>query len=258
MPKSNVPVLKKARPKMRTSRKIIGILFLLFLVLGAILFFRSQMSKISEISFQGSTYTTQEELLHKSGIAVGGSYFSISAETLSTRLKQIPSIDKVKVDKQFPGVIHISIVEYPAVAYSIGKEDINGSLQAFLANGTQVIIANTPSMLEKPILTNWGAKDANLAKLCAVLATIPKELTSDISEIVPSPTLSYPDRIKMYTRSHFEIITAISMLSSKVEYLNSIVESQQPGTLTMLDADSYVPFVPETKQEDPQKETTNQ
>jgi len=96
--------------------------------------------------------------------------------------------------------------------------------------------------VEKPILTNWDTGDPNKAILCQTLGSISNELTSDISEIVPSPTLSFPDRIKLYTRSRFEVITSISLLKSKVAYLNQVIETKEPGLITMLEADSYVPF----------------
>ncbi|MNE47075.1 hypothetical protein D3C80_1414530 [compost metagenome] len=48
----------------------------------------------------------------------------------------------------------------------------------------------------------------------------------------------------MYTRSRFEVISAISLFAEKAEYMNMILESQDPGMLTMLEADSYVPYSP--------------
>ena len=49
----------------------------------------------------------------------------------------------------------------------------------------------------------------------------------------------------MYTRSKFEVITSVSLLRDKVEYLNQVTEMERPGVITMLEADSYVPFVEE-------------
>lgn len=120
--------------------------------------------------------------------------------------------------------------------------DEAGSLEAILSSGAAVSVKDTGIAVEKPILTNWKADDPYKTKLCQALADIPNELTSDISEIVPSPTLSFPDRIKLYTRSRFEVITAISLLKDKVEYLNQVIENEQPGLIKMLEADSYVPF----------------
>lgn len=255
MPKANVPVLKNAKPRMKTSRKVVAILLLLFVVLMGVLFFRSQMSKITEIRFSGNSYTTNAELLKQMGIQVGSSYFGTSESTIQSRLKAVHSIEKVTVDKQFPGLISITIKEYRAVAYALNKD---GSLLAYLANGTEVPAKNGGIAVEKPLLTKWKKDDPNLSKLCNVLGQISDNLTTDISEIVPSPTLSYPDRIKMYTSSHFEVITAISLLPEKMEYLNSVIDSQQPGTLTMLEANSYSSFPTSEDNVESQKETTNQ
>ncbi|WP_068616371.1 cell division protein FtsQ/DivIB [Paenibacillus tuaregi] len=255
MPKANVPVLKNAKPKMKTSRKVVAILLLLFVVLAGVLFFRSQISKISEIRFSGNTYTTNPELLKQAGIQIGASYFGISESEVQQRLSLIPSIEKVTVEKQFPGLVLIKIKEYRAVGYTLNKD---GSLLAYLASGAEVPAKTGSIAVEKPLLSGWKRGDANLKSLCLVLGKIPDNLTTDISEIVPSPTAAYPDRIKMYTSSHFEVITAISLLPEKIEYLGSVIDSQQPGTLTMLEANSYSAFPSSGDKDEQQKDTTNQ
>lgn len=245
MPKTNVPRLKEDKPHKKMSRKITVILMLLFIALLAVIFFRSAVSRITEINFQGSKYSTREELLSRSGLRIGGQFFAASASSVEDSLKELKTVQEVTVEKDFPGVISIHIKEYPAVAYEL---DQGGRLEAILSSGAAVAVNETGIAVEKPILTNWSAEDPNKAKLCQALAGIPNELTSDISEIVPSPTLSFPDRIKLYTRSHFEVITAISLLKDKVEYLNQVIETEEPGLIRMLEADSYVPF--QTEMED--------
>ena len=79
MPKANVPVLKEPQRKKKGSRKVAGILFLLVLILLCVLFFRSSLSKISTINFQGNTYLTDEELLEVSGLTIGAPFFGTSA-----------------------------------------------------------------------------------------------------------------------------------------------------------------------------------
>lgn len=74
MPKSQIPVLKKNRPKGNTSRRIVIILLLLFIVLLAVLFFRSSMSRISAIEITGNVYTATSELLEKSGLKEGDQF----------------------------------------------------------------------------------------------------------------------------------------------------------------------------------------
>lgn len=199
------------------------------------------------IDFQGSKYSTSEELLSQSGIKIGGQFFAVSTKAVEESLLKLKTIKDVSVQKDFPGVITVKIEEFPAVAYELEQ---GGLLKAILSSGAAVPVNETGIAVEKPILTNWDPDDPNKAKLCQALASIPNELTSDISEIVPSPTLSFPDRIKLYTRSRFEVITAISLLKSKVSYLNQIIETEQPGLIKMLEADSYVPFQVESDEED--------
>lgn len=247
MTTTRLPLLKEDKPKKKMSRKITVILLLLFVALLAVIFFRSSISRITAIDFQGSKYSTSEELLAQSGMKIGGQYFAVSAKDVEDSLLELKTIQNVTVKKDFPGVITVTIEEFPAVAYELEQ---GGILKAILSSGAAVPVNDTGIAVEKPILTNWDASDPYKAKLCQALASIPNELTSDISEIVPSPTLSFPDRIKLYTRSRFEVITAISLLKSKVSYLNQVIETEQPGLIKMLEADSYVPFQIESEDDE--------
>ncbi|WP_340025141.1 FtsQ-type POTRA domain-containing protein [Paenibacillus sp. FSL K6-1096] len=243
MPKTRIPLLKEDKPSKRRNRRMIIILLLLFVALLAVIFFRSSISKITAINVEGDKYTVREKLLAASGLRIGGQFFAVSSDTVEQAVKELDTVQEAEVAKKFPGVVTISIKEYPAVAYELYQA---GVLEAILSSGAAVSVTDTGIAVEKPILTNWKADDPYKAKLCQALAGIPNELTSDISEIVPSPTPSFPDRIKLYTRSRFEVITAISLLKDKVGYLNQVIETEEPGLIRMLEADSYVPFHKET------------
>ncbi|MDP4096931.1 FtsQ-type POTRA domain-containing protein [Paenibacillus sp. P96] len=242
MPQAKIPVLREHKPKMKTSRKIVLILILLFIVLFAVLFFRSSLSRITEIDFKGSLFTSEAELLKQSALHVGGQFFGTSTGEVEERLKEIKTIQSVHVDKQFPGIISINIKEYDTVAYEVGTD---GSLLAILSNGTSVGVSNSGIAVEKPVLTSWKADDPYKAELCKILSDIPGEWTADISEIIPDPSPSFPDRIKMYTRSQFEVLTSVSLLAEKISYLNQVLETEEPGLVSMFEADTYVPFQPE-------------
>ncbi|WP_238654646.1 cell division protein FtsQ/DivIB [Paenibacillus piscarius] len=253
MPKTRIPLLKEDKPSKRRNRRMIMILLLLFVALLAVIFFRSSISKITAINVEGDKYTARENLLAASGLRIGGQFFAVSSDTVEQAVKKLDTVEEARVERKFPGVVTISIKEYPAVAYEL---DQAGVLEAILSSGAAVSVTDTGIAVEKPILTNWKAGDPYKAKLCQALASIPNELTSDISEIVPSPTPSFPDRIKLYTRSRFEVITAISLLKNKVGYLNQVIETEEPGLIRMLEADSYVPFHKETV--NPEDETDTQ
>ncbi|GAB6929624.1 hypothetical protein JCM10914A_36070 [Paenibacillus sp. JCM 10914] len=246
MSKTPMPVLKEDKPKPRTAKKIIWILLLLFVALLTILFFRSPVSQVTEIQFAGNTFNTDKQLTEQSGLRIGDQFFGVDPEAVKEQLAQLGTIQSAEVVKRFPGEVSIVVVEHPTVAYELSAD---GDLQAILSSGTSIPVTASGIAVEKPILTQWDPEDPNKAKLSEVLAQIPNSMTTDISEIMPSPTLSFPDRIKLYTRSKFEVITSVSLLHDKVEYLNQVTEMERPGIITMLEADSYVPFEQEVEED---------
>lgn len=228
--------------KITRKTRLIILLSLILLVVIGIVFWFSPIGKISQITFKGNTFTAKTDLLNVSGLAKGNAFFGTSATTIEKRLLTISSIQDAEVIKHFPGQIDVTIKEYPVVAYELQD---SGELTAILQSGALVRADTRGVAVEKPVLTGWSDFEAQKVQLCKVLGTIPNELSSDISEISPSPTPSFPDRIKIYTRSRFEVITSVSLLADKVEYLNQVIETQPPGVITMLEADAYTPFNPE-------------
>jgi len=150
----------------------------------------------------------------------------------------VPAVEDAVAVWRFPGLLIIWVQEYPEVAVEISPA---GSLGIVLANGLTVPL---PGALvpDKPVLTGWNPDDPNRQALARELGEIPPELLNDVSEIVPDPSNAYPDRIRIYTRSRFEVVTTVSKLKEKLPYLDEIVENREPGLLTLLDADSYTPF----------------
>lgn len=235
-----VPVLKEPAKKRRNSRKLLFILVLMFLVLLAVLFFNSSISKISDIQIDGMKVAAKSEIGQAAAIAVGDAFFGTTAATIKERVEGLPEIEKATVTKAFPGLVKISVQEYPIVAFELSAE---GDLTALLSNGTSVSAQSQPMLIaDKPVMTGWTAKDPVKTALTKQLGQIPVKQLLDLSEIVPIPSKAYPDRIKIYTRTKFEVVTAVSVLPEKIEALNAVIETQVPGRITMLLADTYVPF----------------
>jgi cell division protein FtsQ len=102
-------------------------------------------------------------------------------------------------------------------------------------------------MIDKPILRGWDDEDPVKKELTKALAEISPEKLADISEIKPEPSSSYPDKIMIYTRSFFEVVTTVGYLPEKVNYLDDIITGLQEeditsGRLTLLEADTHIPF----------------
>jgi cell division protein FtsQ len=102
-------------------------------------------------------------------------------------------------------------------------------------------------VLDKPILTGWSGSEQLKIKLCQILQSVPASSLTDISEIKPDPSESYPDKIKIYTRSQFEVVTTVGYLQDKLKYLDSYIANLKEnkiktGQLKLLEADTHAPF----------------
>lgn len=234
-----MPILREPVKNRRGGKKLLVVLFLLFIVILCVLFFNSSISKISSITVEGQRYLKTSDIQEASGIKAGDAYFGISVATIKGRIKALKAIDNVEVAKSFPGHVRIIVHELPTVAYEVSA---TGEITAILSSGIG-LPAGKDSVIDKPILSNWKADDPVKIQLCKQLGTIPSQSLSDFSEISPSASESYQDRIKIYTRTRFEVITAVSLLPNKVATLNAVIETQEPGLITMLLADKYAPFV---------------
>ena len=235
-----MPVLQEPVKKKKANIKLIVIVVLLFLAILAVLFFNSSISKISEIRITGAQFAKNEAIVKASGIRVGDAFFRPSSSAIKKEVETLPEVESAQITKKFPGVINISLKEHAAVAFELSDE---GHMIALLANGTSVDASNVSNLLiDKPVLTDWDKDDPIKKELAIKLASIPSKQLSDLSEILPIPSNAYPDRIRMYTRTKFEVITAVSVLTEKIEALNAVIETQEPGKITMLLADTYVPF----------------
>lgn len=239
-----LPVMKKPHPKKRSSKKLLLFLFAFFITLLAMLFFQSSLSKITKIEIVGQELVSANEIGQASGLHPGDHFFSVSASSIEGKVKALRMIESAKLSKHFPGRITIEVKEYPKVAYQIAE---NGQVQALLADASIVPVTIQGVALDKPILTGWDNDNPLKTKLCLAMSALPSSYFSDISEIKPDPSSSYPDKIKMYTRSQFEIQTTISYLPEKMKYLESYISSLQnnkitSGVLKLLEADSHLPF----------------
>lgn len=242
--KSIVPVLKKEDLKKddlknRSGRKLLYVVIALFITVLIILFFQSSLSKIAIIEITGNELIPNSMIGQAAKLAVGDHFFSLSSRTLESELEKLPSIESVKVLKKFPGVIKIQVKEFARVAFQLAED---GTKEALLADCSVVKVVGFSVPFDRPLLTSWRQDDPWKGKLCKVLGDVSPELLSDISEIKPIPTTAYEDKIKIYTRSKFEIITTVSYLPKKIDYfsffINEMIESNKTsGVITLLETD---------------------
>ncbi|MFD2672311.1 cell division protein FtsQ/DivIB [Marinicrinis sediminis] len=249
---ASIPAMKKQKRPRKKSRRLLALIFCFFVILLAVLFFRSSFSQITSIEVTGNRWLSHEQILAQSGITVGESYFMLNEQKLRDNLTQRKEIENVKTEKSFPGKLVIHVEEHDAVAYE-GSPD--GELTILLANGAWISAADRVQ-LDKPLLTGWEDQTEGKKKLARVLAEIPPRQLMDISEIRPLPaTSSYEDKILLYTRSQFEVVTTIDYLKDKIDVLEGIIEElrkqgTRTGEITLLEAIIHRPFPGDEQQDD--------
>ncbi|MEC0246632.1 FtsQ-type POTRA domain-containing protein [Paenibacillus chitinolyticus] len=246
LPEENkVPVLPNPKPRRtRTNRKLLTLLFLFFVTILAVLFFRSSLSRISEIKIEGNELLSSEEIGQAAAVQKGDHFFAARSESVRERVAALRMVQSVEVSKHFPGQINIVVHEYPRVAFQFGADGVK---QAVLADGSTVPVVKEDLPVDKPILTGWTENDPNRIALCKALAAIPAGYLSDISEIRPDPSEAYKDKIKMYTRTRFEVVTTVGYLPNKIMNLSAYITSMQgsevnSGVLVLLETDDHLPL----------------
>lgn len=243
MAEESIPVLRSKRNKSKPNKKLLLLIYLFFISIFVIIFFNSSLSKVSSVKIEGNHFLTQEQIHQAADVKAGDPFFRIHNERIEERIMQLSMASSVEVKRSFPGQVTIAVIEYPHVAF----EWNNNELQAVLANGTPVVLNRQPEEIDKPILTGWDEYKPLKKILCEKLSLISKEFIADISEITPSPTDVYADRILFYSRSSYEVITTIGKLEDKLSYFHKIVEKLQQdevmtGQIIMLEADIHRNF----------------
>lgn len=243
-----IPALKQApepAEKRKRGGKLLLILIALFVIALIVLFFRSSLSRITDIEVTGANYAKVSDVENALGVHKGDSFFKGNPKALAAKVESLGPVENAKVTKRFPGHLNVQIQEFAAVAVEL---DASGRTDLVLANGLNVPLPDGAALPDMPVLTGWSAGDANRGALCAALGKLQPALLNDLSQIEPDPSNAYPDRIKLYTRSKYEIVTTIGKLPDKADILGEIVENREPGVITLLEADTYQPYSAQNEQ----------
>ncbi len=113
------------QPRGKNSGVLRRIIFLMFFVVSALItaemIFRFAIAPrmaISKIVLEGDFLLSEEEILDLCGITPGDLYFSVETEGIRQALLQLPDTREVEVEKQFPGVLTISLMRRVPLAFA--------------------------------------------------------------------------------------------------------------------------------------------
>lgn len=236
-----IPKIPVEKPSKRRGRKLVFLLFVFFTTVLIILFFRSSLSRITEIVVEGNELVPTEQIEQTTGVVAGDHFFGLSVSEVAKRVESMKMIQSAEVTKRFPGKLLIHVQEQPKVAFQF---DAEGRQEFVLADGSTSPVQGLSVMIDMPILSGWSDHDPYKVQLCKIMSEVSESLFYEVSEIKPIPSESYPDRIKMYTRKGFEVITTIEYLPDKIQYLSAFMDNLldsgvNSGVLTLLEVDSH-------------------
>lgn len=237
MKADKLPVLRQRPIEQKSNKRALVLLSFFFVIVLIILFLRSPMSKVSIIEVKGNDLLTIEQVIQASGLSYGASFFTWNKKGVTERLTELAEVKSVHIESSFPGKINLNVTEYETVAYELKQ---NGSLTPLLENGSLLQqVKQIPLILNRPILRPWTGDQKIKESLCYELGQTEVSILQMLSEIIPSPSKAYPDKITIYTRDGYLIQTTVENLSTNLEYYQIFVssrEGQAPGVLTLLDA----------------------
>jgi cell division protein FtsQ len=235
-----IPKLKKQKRK-KSNRRLILYVSILFLLVLFLIYFRSPLSNIADISVEGNHYMNKKEIMKVSGITYDTSYFRVNSKQAKKALEKQNEIKKANVKKRFPNKITITIEEYKTTGYVSKK----GKLYPLLENGE--ILSALPGNtlpIAAPLLVGFEKKDA-IQELSAELAKLSPSVFRSISEIHLDPKASDPLHIIMYMNEGYEVSTTVQDFAKKMSAYPLIVKQVKPGAKAVihLEVGAYIEYL---------------
>lgn len=107
---------KKIRLKRKQKKQIAALSAIILVASFAAILLLTPLFNINEITVQGNSVISDEEIVKSAGIVEGINIFDVSLRRAQKNIEEIGYIDEVKVKRKFPSKIEIKIVEAVGVA----------------------------------------------------------------------------------------------------------------------------------------------
>ncbi|MBO8162267.1 MAG: FtsQ-type POTRA domain-containing protein [Brevibacillus sp.] len=249
-----IPQIKQPKPGRKGNRKLIALLFLFFLTLLAVLFFRSPYSKVAKIEVYGNVLYTKEELVAASGLTIGMQFLNVWESRVQENMKHLNGVRQVSLVREFPGLIRLEVDEYEHVAFLMAPD---GELYPLLENGH--VLKDTKrsqQVVDRPLIRSWNAPEL-LPALSKALSQLSSAVRSQISDISLTPTPYDDQRITLYMRDGNEVRSVIHQLGRKLAWYPLIVKEipkGEKGIIYLLESAWFSKYNPEPQEQEPSRQ----
>jgi cell division protein FtsQ len=211
-------------------------IFVFFSGMLFILFLRSPLSKIEKIHISGQHLVTTEEILAKTRMKKGVSYFSIDESRAEQTLTQLPEVKRVSVDKTFPNQVYIRVEEWPPVAIFQTEDQ---KLLPILSNGT-ILTARpyTSDRPKQPIFRGWVRKNPTFTSAVKQVARLPESIRATFISI--SPVANDAEQVEIKSDQQHQIFVRANEITAKCQFYPSFYQ-HPPGMLYLLESIWFAP-----------------
>jgi len=160
--------------------------------LGLILYFTPLMS-VREIEVSGIATVTREEVLDVARVQLGTPLLQIDTGSVADRVATIRRVASTRVQRQYPSVLGIAVVERVPVVY----KDFPDGPHLFDRDGVDFATGAPPRMLPFFDVDNPGPADPSTLAALQVMTSLAPEVAGQISRVaapsVASITLTLAD-----------------------------------------------------------------
>lgn len=229
------PFRNRVGKKRSPSPWIFAFIFLFFTGALFAIFLRSPLSKIEKIEVTGNRLVPTEEILARTQLKKGVSFFGVQTEEVIERLSALPEIEQVKAVKSFPDKVSISVREKELAAWLETKEQKRFPI---LSDGTILSHRLLTSQQSQIVFTDWKRSDPIMRAAVQEIAKLPESVKSTVRKV--KPVSNHKDQVEIWTDHHHHIFVRVEDLSQKMSYYPSFFNHPR-GTLFLLESIWFIP-----------------
>ncbi|MBM7705329.1 cell division protein FtsQ [Chryseomicrobium aureum] len=222
-----IPALRRKRKRRMTFTFSI-LLFLFFTVLLLVLYLQSSISKIQQITVEGTYIVDEQQLLDASSLEIGQSLWSFRASAIEDLLVESPGIEQAEVSRKRWSEVVVTVSEYQPVAFRQTDDSL-----LLLENGEEMS-AQFAGSLFGPALQNFDNKEVE-QKLISELGKLTQQTRLLISEIASTPSASDPNLVTLYMNDGNTVIVSALDFSEKLSFYPSVLQQIPVGEKGIVD-----------------------
>lgn len=115
--------MKKIRRKRKSKNRVFYLLLIVILVVGMVIFFKSDIFNISTISVEGAETLDISDIIELSNLQVGNNIFDFRSSSVEDRIYSESLVKAVEIKRIFPNKVKIVITERtPYITVSFGSK----------------------------------------------------------------------------------------------------------------------------------------